>query len=154
MQDTLKVANALRDFLALNLSWEVDISEQWASLCSRWRFLDEDVKPRVYERGLGWIREDASARLDTLLRGTYHPLYRAIWVRDYLLSKLISTLNKMLDVESDEFIVEHYSSEVEGDAEKLVRESLELQSELARISRLEEAIRMIRMEGGLVSSGS
>ena len=86
----------------------------------------------MYERDLSWIREDASVRLDTLLRGTCHPLCRAIWVRDDLLYKLISTLNRVLDVESDEFIVERYSYEVEGDAEKLVRESVDLQSQLGR----------------------
>ncbi|GAB3908570.1 hypothetical protein GCM10029964_108550 [Kibdelosporangium lantanae] len=73
---------ALRKFLTDNFSFEVDMAEHWASTCAQWRFLDDYVKPRMYEQGLSWIRADAAARLNTILRDSTNPFLPFFQLRE------------------------------------------------------------------------
>jgi len=111
--------SALQKFLKDNFSFDVDMAEHWASTCAQWRFLDDYVKPRVYEQGLEWIRADAAARFDTILRDGTNPYSSVVRLREDLSLKDIRELRDAL---------------------------IELRSQLPKAMRLREALAIARNE--------
>jgi hypothetical protein len=140
--------SALQNFLTHNFSYAVDMEEHWASTCAQWRFLDDYVKPRMYEQGLDWIRADAAARIDTILRRQANPFLQVIPLREHLLPPLIETLTDL--VQND---VDNVPPMVERQLRQLRGAIFEVRGQLPRAMRLREALAIARgqpFEIGLV----
>lgn len=129
----------LHQYLRQNFSYLVDMEEHWASTCAQWRFLDDYVKPRGYEQQLDWIRPDAAARFDTILRNSTHPLASVIPLREHTLPELIGRLSRLTEGD-DEHLVENTRSELHGRMAGLNRELTLLRGQLPRTMRLREAM--------------
>ncbi|MEV6443035.1 hypothetical protein [Amycolatopsis sp. NPDC051716] len=127
--------STMHEFLTHNFSFLVDMEEHWASTCAQWRFLDDYVKPRMYEQQLSWIRADAAARLDTILRGEANPFLPVIPMREHLLPLAIEATARL--VEND---VEDLSPAVEQQLHQLRDAIFSLRGNLPRSMRLREAL--------------
>jgi hypothetical protein len=129
----------LQKFLTTNFSFVVDMTEHWASTCAQWRFMDDYVKPRMVEQRLDWIRADAAARLDTILRSETNPFLSVIPMREDLLPPLIEDMAGNISAER---------------LDRLRSAIVELRGELPRAMRLREALAIAQgqpFEIGLVS---
>lgn len=127
--------STLHEFLTHNFSFLVDMEEHWASTCAQWRFLDDYVKPRMYEQRLSWIRADAAARLDTILRSEANPFLPVIPMREHLLPRVIEATASL--VEND---VEDLPPTVERQLHQLRDAIFSLRGNLPRAMRLREAL--------------
>jgi hypothetical protein len=91
------------------------------------------------EQQLDWIRPDAAARFDTILRNSTHPLASVIPLREHTLPELIGRLSRLTEGD-DEHLVENTRSELHGRMAGLNRELTLLRGQLPRTMRLREAM--------------
>lgn len=131
----------LRDYLGENFSYRVDMEEHWANTCAQWRFLDDHVKSRIYEQRLDWLRSDAAARFNTLLRDSGHPLLGVIPLRERTLPEVIDRLTAVSE-SADRRPGE--ATDLPGRLSALVVELETLRAQLPRMMRLREAMAIAR----------
>jgi hypothetical protein len=134
----------LQAYLGENFSWRVDMEEHWESAREDWRFLNNQVKPRLYEVRLGWFRPDAAARLGTILSDPTHPLIATIALRDSTLTRLVPTLTELAS--GDDESLRHKLDGCIAELAELVEELVTIRGQLPRIMRLRESIALIRNE--------